>query len=241
MPCSTGVGAVLTQLVDAVWKPVAYFSKKFPTCTKAYASREAEAYGIYLAVLHWRVWLLGNHFTIISDHQSLALSAHGHNSRRIQRWLLGLSEFRFDIRYRRGILHSAPDALSRIWSVEPSGDEPEVLAFGDGKEEEPPDEPEETDPAPVELEDDSSVVIPTKEEWALATQRCRSLAPIARILAGDVSDDFPWRAEAQRMITRYDLELIDGVVQDGSGVKWVPEEYRSLMHPIPCNAVRHTP
>ena len=106
---------MLSQQVEGFFKPVAYYSKKFPAIAKAYASREAEAYGIYLAVLHWRVWLLGIDFVVISDHESLALADHGRNSRRIQRWLLGLNEFKFTIKYRRGIMHSAPDALSRVW------------------------------------------------------------------------------------------------------------------------------
>jgi hypothetical protein len=123
--CSTGVGGVLTQEVDGNWKPVAFYSKKFPVTAKVYASREAETYGIYLTVIHWRVWLLGKKFTIISDHQSLVLSDHGRNSRRIQRWLLGLAEFTFEIKYRRGIMHSAPDALSRICGDREIGDPPE--------------------------------------------------------------------------------------------------------------------
>jgi len=114
--CSTGVGAVLTQEVNGAWKPAAFFWKKFSMTARAYASRESETYGIYLTIIHWRVWLLGRRFTVISDHQSLVLSDHGRNSRRIQRWLLGLSEFKFCIKYRRGLMHSAPDALSRIWA-----------------------------------------------------------------------------------------------------------------------------
>ena len=65
--CSEGVGAVLSQQVEGFFKPVAYYSKKFPAIAKAYASKDAEAYGIYLAVLHWRVWLLGIDFVV--NHQ----------------------------------------------------------------------------------------------------------------------------------------------------------------------------
>ena len=116
--CATGVGAVLSQRLNSHWKPVAFYSHKFPPVVKNYASREAETYGIFMTIQHWRVFLIGHHFTVISDHQSLVLSSQCKNSRRIQRWLLGLAEYDFDIKYRRGLLHSTPDALSRVWSID---------------------------------------------------------------------------------------------------------------------------
>jgi hypothetical protein len=137
--CATGVGAVLAQTIEGVWKPVAFFSKRFPKTARNYASRESEAFGIYLSIIHWRVWLLGKKFLVISDHESLVLATHGRNSRRIQRWLLGLSEYKFEVKYRRGLLHSVPDALSRVWmetnapsTEEHSDEEEERLRFGAG-------------------------------------------------------------------------------------------------------------
>jgi len=252
--CSTGVGAVLTQEVHGAWKPVAFYSKKFPATAKVYASREAETYGIYLAIVHWRVWLLGREFTIVSDHQSLVLSDHGRNSRRIQRWLLGLSEFKFGIRYRRGLMHSAPNALSRIWrerEEEGVASEPEqhLLVTEELEDGEiPPDElpyyyalaqegkeevvePEEADTPdqpmdPIEeLTTDEVLVFPTKEEWGKATLRCRQLAPIAKVLTKE-DEKFVDRIEAKKLIDKYHLVLNDGVILDSKGLKWVPEELR---------------
>jgi len=263
--CSTGVGAVLTQEVDGTWKPVAFYSKKFPVTAKAYASREAETYGIYLAIIHWRVWLLGRRFTIISDHQSLVLSDHGRNSRRIQRWLLGLAEYTFDIKYRRGIMHSAPDALSRIWGErddEEEGIEPSehlfVTELEDGEVDptEVPDyqyvsvyddheevdevvehdpEPEEADPI-EELTSDEVLILPGREEWAKATLRCRQLAPIARLLAKD-DEKFVDRVEAKWWIDKHQLSLKQGVIIDDRGLKWVPEEFRMVI----CSLFHSTP
>ena len=96
---------------------------RFPKVTKAYAYREAKGFDIFLAIVHWKTWLIGIPFVVISDHESLVLLDHGRNSRRIQRWLLGLSEYNFSIMYRRGIMHSAPDALSRIWKDPPEKDD----------------------------------------------------------------------------------------------------------------------
>ena len=96
----------MAQKVDGRWRLIAYFSKKFPETAKSYASRELEMFRISLSVTHWRVWLLGFDFTVLSDHESLQLSTQSRNSRRIQKWILGLSEYRFTIKYRRGELHS---------------------------------------------------------------------------------------------------------------------------------------
>jgi len=261
--CASGVGAVLSQVVFEAWKPVAFFSKKFPKTAKAYASRETEAFGIYLSIVHWRVWLLGRKFLVISDHKSLVLADHGRNSRRIQRWLLGLSEYRYEVKYRRGLLHSAPDALSRIWAEmnapeqDPnSNDEDEgvehVLAV-DVKEPEFDEVPAETPEQlglylPDEADDDRGLpevipleeymtTLPGKQEWARATLRCPELAPIARVLAGELKDSVTARVQAQALIKKFELSLKDGIIVDGKGLKWVPEEYREVM----CSLFHATP
>ena len=61
---------------------------------------------------------MGRPFTVVSDHEPLTLASHGRNSRRIQRYLLALSEYDYKIIYRRGNTHTVPDALSRTWSEE---------------------------------------------------------------------------------------------------------------------------
>jgi len=256
--CAVGVGAVLSQAIDGVWKPVAYFSKKFPQTVKAYASREAEAYGIYLTVLHWRVWLLGKKFTIISDHESLVLSDHGRNSRRIQRWLLGLSEYKYDIKYRRGIMHSVPDALSRAWSddldelprIDPTiawkptegifvGEVTQELSAEDDSELglDTVDADEDEDPPEVVPLEEYMNTLPSKEEWAKATMRCPELAPIARVLTHELNDNVTAKVQAKKLIDKYQLVLVDGVIVDGKGIKWVPEEYRDVM----CSLFHATP
>ena len=237
--CSTGTGAVLTQNILKQWKPVAYFSKKFSKEALSYPSREAEAYGIYLAILHWRVWLLGRRFTVVSDHESLTLASHGRNSRRIQRYLLGLSEFEYKIIYRRGIEHTVPDALavlglkkkkfqkSTCCPLTTSPDEGDDLGINQDSD----DENEGEFPTPPNLLpiEETLTSIPGKEEWAKATLRCPELAPIARKLDGHIFDSVTIRIHAEKLIVKYQLTLKQGIIVDNKGLKWVPEEYRDLI------------
>lgn len=242
--CATGVGAVLSQKVEGHWKPVAFYSKRFPGAARTYASRELEALGIYLSVVHWRVWLLGHPFTIISDHESLVLSSHCKNSRRIQKWLLGLSEYTYTIVYRRGILHTVPDALSR--GIDPGAEDgdqtdpelgigtstAEIQALTEDKEEVKEDSSDDEDEPLVTPEldlGDINYAIPSKYEWKQATLRCHDLAVIAHLLAGNLDDKFASRAQAAALIKKYDLRLEQGIITDPIGIKWVPGEYRALI------------
>jgi len=241
-----------------------------------------EMYGIYLSITHWRVWLSGYFFIVLSDHESLSVSTQSNNSRRIKKWLLGLSEYKYVIKYRRGILHRAPDALSRAWTPIDNDDEDETDSASvhagelekqgspgyfadknrpqDAKTSSVPypekDESETIQPvdmsgadedlerfdslpleAPEEIWDDQEIVLPTKEQWAQATLRCRELAPIARMLNHELMDDFVDRVEAKSTIDKFGLTITNGIIIDKNGIKWVPEDYRSLV----CDLFHSTP
>ncbi|XP_026410718.1 uncharacterized protein LOC113305942 [Papaver somniferum] len=65
--CDTGVGAVLMQNR----RPLAYFSKGMGTRFIAMSTYEKELLAIVIDVSKWRPYLMGNHFTIFTDHQRL--------------------------------------------------------------------------------------------------------------------------------------------------------------------------
>jgi hypothetical protein len=52
--CNYGVGAVLAQLRDAYWHPVAYFSKHLSKQERNYSTSEKELFAIVLAMEHFR-------------------------------------------------------------------------------------------------------------------------------------------------------------------------------------------
>ena len=99
-------------------RPVAFVSRALTGSEQRHSSVEKEAYAIVEALRKWRHYLLGNHFTIITDQKSVAFMFDGKNCSKIKndkimRWRIDLSCFVFDIVYRPGKDNPAADTLSR--------------------------------------------------------------------------------------------------------------------------------
>lgn len=112
------IAAVLTQL----GRPVAFFSRSLSGSELKHSSVEKEAQAIVEALEKWRHYLIGRHFTLITDQRSVAfMFDYRHHGKvkndKIMRWRMDLSCFRYDIVYRPGKENSAADALSRICSA----------------------------------------------------------------------------------------------------------------------------
>lgn len=66
-----GVGAVLSQISgEGQEHPVAYWSRKLLDREQRYATVEKECLAIKLATEAFRVYLMGRHFTIVTDHHA---------------------------------------------------------------------------------------------------------------------------------------------------------------------------
>jgi len=50
----TAVGAVLQQLVDGIWCPISYFSKKLKPAETLYSAFDRELLAVYRAICHFR-------------------------------------------------------------------------------------------------------------------------------------------------------------------------------------------
>lgn len=115
--CDTALGAVLEQADSGgEFHPVAYFSRKLQGPELNYPVREKEFLAIICALRHWRHYLLGQVFTLITDHKSLSYlkSQRSEPVGRVARWLDFLAEFNVTIRYGPGSSNDAADALSRV-------------------------------------------------------------------------------------------------------------------------------
>ena len=67
-----GVGAVLSQLNDSGnEKVIAYASKALSPRQQKYSTTEKEALAVVFGTGHFRVYLLGRHFKLITDHNAL--------------------------------------------------------------------------------------------------------------------------------------------------------------------------
>src|ERR1700755_397230 len=118
------IGAFLTQEIDGIDRPVAYFSRKLTPQETRYSVTEREALAIVKSVKHFDYYLYEHKFTIISDHQPLRyLFKFKPETPRIARWALLLTEYNFDVQFRAGKENVIPDALSRSIHVINSSEE----------------------------------------------------------------------------------------------------------------------
>ena len=99
--------------------PVAYESRKMNAAEVNYATHERELLAVIHALRTWRHYLLGTHFIVVTDHNSLKyLQTQPTLLRRQARWSEFLAEFDFEIVYRPGKGNVVADALSRLQVVD---------------------------------------------------------------------------------------------------------------------------
>jgi len=113
---ASAVGAVLEQLVDGVWEPLAFFSRQLRAAEQKYSAFDRELLALYLAVRHFRYYLEGRPFTAYTDHMPLTFAFSKLAdpwSARQQRHLTAISEFTTHVQHVSGKSNSVADALSR--------------------------------------------------------------------------------------------------------------------------------
>ena len=106
-----GLGAVLTQ----GGKVISYASKALSSVERCYSQIEREALAIAWGCHHFRIYLLGSCFKVVTDHKpllSIFNSPTSQASARIENWHLKLQSFNFEALYARGDLNPA-DYISR--------------------------------------------------------------------------------------------------------------------------------
>ncbi|GFW07391.1 retrovirus-related Pol polyprotein from transposon 17.6 [Trichonephila clavipes] len=113
--CKEGFGAILLQEAeDGKLHPVDYMSKKTNTAEEKYDSYELEVLAIINALKKFRVYLLGQHFKIVTDCSAFQKTIQKkYLITRIARWALQLEEFHYEIEHRAGSRMKHVDALSQ--------------------------------------------------------------------------------------------------------------------------------
>ena len=102
------VGAVLSQVQDGEERVIAYASKALHGGQENHCTTKRE-----LLVEHFRCFLYGTHFTIITDHASLKCLRNFKNiGGMLARWLATLEKYDYQFVHRKGSQHSNADALS---------------------------------------------------------------------------------------------------------------------------------
>ena len=127
------VGAVPQQCIRDQWCPIAYFSKALKPSETRYSTFDRELLAIYLAVKHFRHFVEGRSFHILTDHKPLTYALAARSDRyspRQTRHLDFVSQYTFDIRHVKGAHNPVADALSRVdVSAVASGESLPVIDF----------------------------------------------------------------------------------------------------------------
>ena len=109
------VGAVLQQHVQGHWHPLAYFSRSLKPAETRYSTFDQELLAVYLSLKHFRYFVEGREFHILTDHKPLIYALHTHSDKhspRQARHLDLIAQYTSDLRHVKGEMNVPADALS---------------------------------------------------------------------------------------------------------------------------------
>jgi len=130
----SAVGAVLQQLINSQWCPIAFFSKKLQPAETRYSTFDRELLAIYLAIKHFLHFIEGRTFHVITDHKPLTFTLSSHSDKYTPRQIRHLdyiSQFTNDIRHVKGTDNVVADALSRVETNSLQTSHPPTIDFND--------------------------------------------------------------------------------------------------------------
>lgn len=108
------IGGILSQGIIGKDRPIAYTSRLLNSAEQNYSTIEKELLAIIYSVNHFRPYLYGRKFELVTDHKPLTwLNSVKDPTSRLMRWKLKLAEYEYDITYRAGKTNLNADALSR--------------------------------------------------------------------------------------------------------------------------------
>jgi hypothetical protein len=178
-------GAVLMQDQGKGLQPIAFMSKKMNAHELRYPVHEQELLAIVNAMKLWRHHLSGAPFIVQTDHQSLQyVDSQNLATNRQVRWAMIMAEFDFKIVYITGDKNPVADALSRSGAGGPQGPKSPPTELDHFKEviqlvhavrtrnmaaaERRTSTPDQAEPPPPKLVQESAPIPPTVEPEAAA-------------------------------------------------------------------------
>ena len=116
-----GLGASLKQLHGSDWKTISFASRFLNPHESKYSTNELELLGVVWAVEHYKNYLYGSEFEVITHHKALLCAPspnHGNKTyhSRLTRWVDRLLPLNFTIKHLAGKDMGFTDLISRIVS-----------------------------------------------------------------------------------------------------------------------------
>lgn len=108
------IGGILSQGDIGKDRPIAYASRLLNQAEQNYSTIEKELLAIVYCSNHFRPYLYGTRFKLVTDHKPLVwLNSVKDPTSRLVRWRLKLAEFEYEVIYKAGKMNANADALSR--------------------------------------------------------------------------------------------------------------------------------
>ena len=126
------MGPVLQQQIGDKWCPISFFSKKLRPPETRYRAFDRELLAVYLSIKHFRYFVEGREFHVLTDHKPLIFALNSSSDKhtpRQARHLDYIAQFTTDIRHIKGACNAPADALSRIEINALHRDQPIIVDF----------------------------------------------------------------------------------------------------------------
>ncbi|GBG86223.1 hypothetical protein CBR_g41128 [Chara braunii] len=96
--CQYGIGVVLQQDDGNGYRPVEFMSARMPSEKVATSTYERELFALRQALDHWKHYLLGRHFKVYSDHETLRwLKTQAKITPKLTRWAAKIDQYDFEL------------------------------------------------------------------------------------------------------------------------------------------------
>ena len=110
---NSGISAILSQNINSVEQTIPFASHSLKPHKHKYVIIERECLALVWGIKHFRPYLYGKDFDVITDHNPLKWLDNARDPHsRLSRWSLTLQSYAFSIKHRPGKLHGNVDALS---------------------------------------------------------------------------------------------------------------------------------
>ena len=114
-----GFGAIISQRQQCGERVIAYASKTLIKSQRNYSATKRELFAIFYFTQHFRNYLLGQKFLIVTDHRALTwLYSFKEPDGLLARWIEKLGQFDFEIKHEAGKKIPHADCLSRVPQTE---------------------------------------------------------------------------------------------------------------------------